>query len=71
MGRTFPTLSALWVVVQSINIMYFSTDDTPVIDRVPLAFIESKYQELLAWSKRLSSDMYRGEYPIPHVFIFQ
>jgi hypothetical protein len=71
MGRTFSTLSALWVIVQSINSMYFSTDERPVAERVPLSFIESKYQQLLAWADTLSKEMLREQHSTTHVFFFQ
>lgn len=51
--------------------MYFSTDDTPIVGRVPLAFIEAKYQELLAWSNRISEEILQGEYSTENIFVFQ
>ncbi|PVH97206.1 nitrate assimilation regulatory protein nirA [Periconia macrospinosa] len=70
MGRTFPTLSALWIIVQGINTMYFPTDDTPVAERVPLSFIELKCQQLLAWADTLCQEMLREQHPTTHVFVF-
>ncbi|CAI6339989.1 unnamed protein product [Periconia digitata] len=70
MGRTFSTLSGLWIIVQEINSMFFSSDDKPVAERVPLSFIESKCQKLLAWADTLSKEMLREEHSTSHVFFF-
>jgi hypothetical protein len=71
MGRTFQTLSKLWVIIQEIHTLYILTDNTSLENRVPLSFAESKYQSLLAWSDTLLPDMINGENSSVHVLFFQ
>lgn len=71
MGRTFPKISSLWVIVQEINSIYVPTDRTPLAERVPLAFAELKCRKLLAWAEGLSSDLLWGAYSTSHILFFQ
>ena len=71
MGQTFPTLSKLWVIIQEIESVYTLTDSTPLVDRVSLAFAESKYQKLLAWADTILPQMLRGEHNSSHTLFFQ
>lgn len=71
MGETFPVLSQFWVIVQEIEIIYNLKDSRPLVERVPPAFAESKYQKLLAWADTLSPDMELGEHSFSHVFVLQ
>jgi hypothetical protein len=71
MGRTFQTLSKLWVIIQEIHTLYILTDNTSLENRVPLSFAEWKYQSLLALSDTLLPDMINGENSSVHVLFFQ
>ncbi|CAG7559863.1 unnamed protein product [Fusarium equiseti] len=48
----------------------YSMLTTPILERVPLAFAEAKYQKLLVWSSTLQSDMKRIEGCKSDVMIF-
>ncbi|KAK8140363.1 hypothetical protein PG984_000429 [Apiospora sp. TS-2023a] len=54
-GYTFGPLCKLWTIVQEVAVVYIAKSNTPVADRVPMSFAESKYQKLLAWSDTLAS----------------
>lgn len=71
MGQTFQTFSNLWVIIQEINTKYTLAEETPIANRVPLSYAESKYQKLLDWSDSLLPDMLTGEHSPPHVLFFQ
>ena len=71
MGQTFQTFSNLWIIVQEINTKYTLTEETPINNRVPLSYAESKYQKLLDWSDSLLPGMLNGEQSPPHVLFFQ
>jgi hypothetical protein len=71
MGQTFPTLCTLWVMLHEIDIVYTIKDSTPLMQRVPLAFAESKYQKLLVQADTLGPEMCRHEQTPSHVFFFQ
>ncbi|KFA48276.1 hypothetical protein S40293_10140 [Stachybotrys chartarum IBT 40293] len=53
MGAVFPALCGMWLIAQEIISAYYHDHEIPVADRVPLAFAESKYRRLLAWTTRL------------------
>lgn len=71
MGKTFCALSNLWIIVQEINVVYNLKDSSPLIQRVALAFAESKYQKLLAWADTLTSELQLDENSPGHIFFFQ
>ena len=71
MGQTFTWLRKFWTIFQEINLVYSLDIDTPIVERAPLAFAESKYQQLLDWTNMLGQDMLCGQYNQSHVFIFQ
>lgn len=71
MGRTFPKISSLWVIVQEINSIFIPTDHTPLVERVPLAFVELKCRKLLAWAEGLTSDLLWGAHSTCHILFFQ
>ncbi|PCD28602.1 hypothetical protein AU210_011161 [Fusarium oxysporum f. sp. radicis-cucumerinum] len=47
------------------------SDETPISERVPLAFAEGKYRKLLQWASALWSDMKRVEHCTSDLIIFQ
>lgn len=70
MGQTFQSICKLWVIAQEVAIVYFDKDDTPVCNRVPLAFAEAKFRKLLAWMSTLDAGMARRDHCPSHVIIF-
>ena len=50
--RSFALLCDFWVIVHDILAVYRSSQGTSNMDHVPLGFVESKYQQLLAWMSR-------------------
>ncbi|TWU71435.1 hypothetical protein ED733_002481 [Metarhizium rileyi] len=70
MGDTFQTLSKLWVLIQEINVLYNLAEKTPLEERVPLSYAESKYQGLLNWSDSLLPGMLHSEHSPTHVLFF-
>ena len=51
--------------------VYTYSNSTPIPERVPLAFVEAKYQKLLVWSSTLQNDMERTQGCKSDVMIFQ
>jgi hypothetical protein len=60
-----------WTIVQEIDAVYFLKDSTPLVERVSLAFAESKYRRLLAWASELPQNMMRNESSTSDVLFFQ
>jgi hypothetical protein len=71
MGQTFPTMCKFWVLIQGIMAVYRTNATGPSRKTIPLAFAESKYQELLSWADTLKEGMSRGRLGHGHEFIFQ
>lgn len=71
MGKTFTALCEFWTVVQKVAAVYFARNGTSLIQRVSLAFAESKYQKLLDWADALRAEMARNELSPEHVILFQ
>ena len=52
--------------------MYFINQEEPLIERVSLAFAESKYHKLLEWAATLKPELKRREQNTPtDTLIFQ
>jgi hypothetical protein len=71
MGKSFTTVCEFWAIVQEVANAYLSQGGKNIMDRVPLAFAESKYQKLLHWMDTLVPDMAREVQSIPHITFFQ
>ncbi|KAK8869271.1 conidial development fluffy [Apiospora arundinis] len=65
MGCAFPALCTLWVLAQEIASVYFIDRGKPLIERVSLAFAESKYHRLLEWAATLKPELKRREQNTP------
>ncbi|KAK8117696.1 uncharacterized protein PG998_005977 [Apiospora kogelbergensis] len=65
MGCAFPALCTLWVLAQEIAAVYFINQEEPLIERVSLAFAESKYHKLLEWAATLKPELKRREQNTP------
>ncbi|KAI9152237.1 Notoamide biosynthesis transcriptional activator notL' [Paramyrothecium foliicola] len=68
MGQTFTALCKIWSIAREIATVYFDSPETDLAQRVPLAFVELKYQSLLECMNKLGPDM--GDYCVPHVLLF-
>ena len=68
---TFSNLCRLWTIAQEVLGVYTYSNSTPISERVPLAFVEAKYQKLLVWSGTLQRDMERTKGCKSDVMIFQ
>ena len=51
MGQTFTSLCKFWLIAHEFIETYYSDLSVPIIDRVPMAFVESTYQKLLLWAR--------------------
>lgn len=69
MGSTFPSLCKLWIIVQKIVELY--NHPAPVTTRVPLATMESRYQQLLKWADDLPAICARSDENSHHVATMQ
>lgn len=67
----FTTLCELWVMVQSIDVVYYLKNMPYTANRVSLASAESKYRKLLAWADTIPQQMIRGEQMTSHALLFQ
>ncbi|KAK8057337.1 nitrate assimilation regulatory protein nirA [Apiospora saccharicola] len=65
MGRAFSSHCRLWVLAQEIAAVYFVNQQKPLIERVSLAFAESKYTKLLEWVATLGPELKRREQNTP------
>lgn len=71
LGPTFPKFCRLWMIAQEVLSVYSYSSSTPVSERVPLAFAESKYQKLLVGASTLQRDLQRTKGCTPDVMMFQ
>jgi hypothetical protein len=71
MGQIFPTLCKLWVLIQEIESVYDLTNSIPLVDRVSLAFAESRYQMLLSWADTILPQMLLKQHNSTLVLFFQ
>lgn len=71
MEGIFTTLCELWVMVQTIDVVYYLKSPPHAINRVSLASAESKYRKLLAWADTIPQQMLRGEHMSSHALLFQ
>ncbi|KAF5628904.1 conidial development fluffy [Fusarium sp. NRRL 52700] len=70
MGSSFTKLCELFTVIQEVAVVYSIVDRTPVVDRVPIAFAEAKYQKLLSWADSLGKDMVWNQNSQEHLMLF-
>ncbi|KAF9775291.1 hypothetical protein IL306_006615 [Fusarium sp. DS 682] len=70
MGSSFTKLCEFFTVIQEIAVVYSIRDETPIVDRVPIAFAEAKYQKILAWADYLGKDMAWDQNSDEHVMLF-
>jgi len=54
-GQTFQALCELWTIMQEHVAVYFAQQDGTM--RIPLAFVEAKYQKILALTDSLPEEM--------------
>lgn len=71
MGKTLPTLCKLSTIVQEAAAVYIDRKNNSIRSNISLAFAESKYQQLLAWTDTFAGDMACGLLSPTHVLIFQ
>ncbi|KAK8041951.1 hypothetical protein PG993_006474 [Apiospora rasikravindrae] len=69
-GYMFGPLCKLWTIVQEVATVYIVKSGTPVAERVPMSFAESKYQKLLAWSDTLASTYAYGHQSPANTLLF-
>ncbi|KAK6866092.1 hypothetical protein PG995_002620 [Apiospora arundinis] len=69
-GYMFGPLCKLWTIVQEVAVVYIVKSGTPVADRVPMSFPESKFQKLLAWSDTLASTFAYGNHSAANNLLF-
>ncbi|KAG7421801.1 hypothetical protein Forpe1208_v000184 [Fusarium oxysporum f. sp. rapae] len=70
MGSSFTKLCEFFTVIQEVAVVYSIADGTPIVDRVPIAFAEAKYQKILAWADSLGKDMAWDQNSQEHVMLF-
>ncbi|KAF5966582.1 conidial development protein fluffy [Fusarium bulbicola] len=70
MGSSFTKLCEYFTVIQEVAVVYSIGDGKPVVDHVPIAFAEAKYQKILAWADSLGKDMAWDQNSQEHVMLF-
>ncbi|KAG5745902.1 hypothetical protein H9Q70_011405 [Fusarium xylarioides] len=70
MGSSFTKLCEYFTVIQEVAVVYSIADGKPVVDHVPIAFAEAKYQKILAWADSLGKDMAWDQNSQEHVMLF-
>lgn len=68
---TFASLLDFNVINHEVAMVYVSDDPRPIVERVPLAFAEAKYQKLLQWADGLPAAVVRREQNDHHVLDLQ
>ena len=71
-AETFPLMCQLMIITQDVAAVYGSCEANLIPDRVPLAFLESKYQKMLACMDTLpiiQDDFARGADATLHVLV--
>jgi hypothetical protein len=71
MGRTFPAMCQFWLITSEWMSVYYSDEDRPVSDRVPVEFAERIFRKLLAWADNLHTILARGGQSRHHGIILQ
>lgn len=58
-GKTFQALCELWTIMQEVIAVYFAHhgDTAAASMRIPLAFVEAKYQKILNFTDSLPPEM--------------
>ncbi|KAH8671613.1 hypothetical protein BX600DRAFT_434712 [Xylariales sp. PMI_506] len=71
-GQTFATWCRLWTISQEVQAAYYQEAAVllPLQEFIPIAFVEEKFQKLLAWADILAEDMTRKEHSASHVLVF-
>lgn len=70
MGKSFSTICKMQTTMQEVAAVYLTQPTLPV-QNVPLAFVEAKYQNLLAWTDTLNNEMIQSDGSPDSVVIFQ
>lgn len=74
LSDTAPFLAALCklsIISQDIAKAYYADLHTPIMQRVPMAFVEAKFREMLAWTEGLPFQLIRGNETRPEVLVLQ
>lgn len=71
LDHSFLEWCKLWTISQEIQAVYSRTYEAPLQETVPYAFVESKYQKLLAWADNLPQGIKRQDQKLPHVSVIQ
>lgn len=67
--KSFAKLCELFIIIQEVAVVYKMPGTGPVAERVPLMFVEAKYQKLLAWLDTLGRDwIWNESSPYYHIF---
>ncbi|KAH7191734.1 uncharacterized protein B0J16DRAFT_393706 [Fusarium flagelliforme] len=69
LDHSFMEWCKLWTISQEIQAVYGKTYEAPLQEVVPYAFVESKYQKLLAWADNLPQGIKRQDQKLPHVSV--
>ena len=59
MSSVFVAMCQLCVIAQDVAGAFFSDLEIPIVQRIPLAFIEAKYRDMLAWTEQLPFELLR------------
>lgn len=59
------------MILQDVYAVYLNYTDVPLESKVSLAFVESKYQQLLSRTDSLGKDVELHDDSSAHVFVFQ
>ena len=70
-SKTFPVACRLMVIAQEVNAVYSACKGDPVMERVPLAFLEAKYQKILACIDTLKNDVVQAADAPLYILVFQ
>jgi hypothetical protein len=70
-SKTFVALCKFRRLQNDVVRTYNAPDGRSIADRVPFAYVESKFQELLAWANDIPGEARRGEHQPHHVIILQ
>ena len=70
LGRIFPALCNLWLIVHKARWIYYSVDESPPAS-LRTSLVEFAYRELIAWAEALPPDLLRRDQAPHYVTVFQ
>lgn len=70
-GKPFSALCEFWVLTSAWTSVYYVSEESPMLDRVPVEFANRVFEKLLLWADGLHIMLARGDQSSHHSIILQ